>query len=164
MENIVLKELKLATNLGLDILLILIRCLLTLEKVSWQDISGQETIITIFFMSMQFLVLEILAKGTEFNDDYFIHGIFPGSYNEKRGISRKKGFPVFSVHMDNSMCYNGHKVSEKLAQRSIDRTSHPPYSPGISSCDFWFFEMPTHNMKDQEFQSQQVIVKASAKS
>jgi hypothetical protein len=45
-------------------------------------------------------VLEALPKGSKFNQDYFIDAIFPRLYNEERRISRKEGFPAFSVHMD----------------------------------------------------------------
>jgi hypothetical protein len=120
--------------------------------------------ITIFFTSTRLLVLEARPKGAKFNQDYFVNAIFPGLYNEKRRISRKEDFPAFSVQMDNSMCQNGNKISEKLAQRSIERGHYPPYSPDLSPCDFWLFGMLKHNMKDREFQSQQTILKSSAKS
>jgi hypothetical protein len=84
-------------------------------------------------------------------------------YNEKRRISHKEGFPAFSVHMDNSMCHNGNKISEKLAKRSIERAPHPPDSPDISPCDFWLFGMLKHKMKEREIQSQPVILSTVAK-
>jgi hypothetical protein len=62
------------------------------------------------------------------------------------------------------MCHNGHRVSEKLAQRKIERAPHPPYSPDINQCDFWLFPILKHNMKDREFQSQKGILKDIAKS
>jgi hypothetical protein len=75
------------------------------------DISEQKTLVQIFFTSRRLLVLEARAKGTKFNQDYFTDAIFPGLDNEKRRISREERFPAFSVHMDNSMCHNDHKVS-----------------------------------------------------
>jgi hypothetical protein len=69
------------------------------------DISGQKTMITIFFTFTRFLVLEGLAKGTKSNQDYFVHAIFPELDNEKRWISRKRCFPVFSAHMAKSICF-----------------------------------------------------------
>jgi hypothetical protein len=128
-----------------------------------RDISGQKTMLTIFFTSRRLLVLEALPKGTKFNQDYFIDAIFPGLYHEKTRISRKEGFPAFSVHMDNSMCHNGNKISEKLTKGSIERPPDPPYSPDISPCDFWLFGMREHKMKDRQFQSQQAILSAIAK-
>jgi histone-lysine N-methyltransferase SETMAR len=128
-----------------------------------QGISGRKTMITIFFTSTRLLVLEALPKGAKFNQDYFIDAIFPGLYNEKTRISRKKGFPAFSVHIDNSMCYNGNKISEKLAKGSIERDPPPLYSPDISPCGFWLFGMLQQKMKDREFQSQPAILSAVAK-
>jgi hypothetical protein len=107
--------------------------------------------------------LEVRPKGTKLNPDYFIDVIFPGSYNENRQISRKEGFPAFSVHMDNSMYHNGNKISEKLTKGSIERAPDPPYSPDISPCDFWLCGMLEHKMKDRQFQSQQAILRATAK-
>jgi hypothetical protein len=100
------------------------------------DISGQKTMLPIFFTSTRLLVLEALPKATKFNHDYFIDAIFPRLYNEKRRISRKEGFLAFSVHRNNSMCHNGNKTSEKLAKRNIERAPHPPYSPDLSPCGF----------------------------
>jgi hypothetical protein len=128
-----------------------------------RETSGQKTLLTIFFPSRRLRVLEVLPKGTKFNQDYFIGAIFPGLYNEKRRISRKDGFPAFSVHMDNSMCHHGNKISEKLAKGSIERAPHPLCSPDISQCDFWLFGMLRQKMKDREFQSQQAILSLVAK-
>jgi hypothetical protein len=128
-----------------------------------RDISRQKTMLTIFCTSTRLLVLEARPKGTKFNQDYFIDAIFPRFYHERRRISRKVGFSAFSVPMDNSMCHNGNKISEKLAKRSIERAPYPPYSPDLSPCDFWLFGMLKHNMKDREFQSQQTMLSAVAK-
>jgi hypothetical protein len=61
------------------------------------------------------------------------------------------------------MCHNDTKISEKLANRTIERARHPPYSPDINPCDFWLFGMLKHKMKDREFQSQGEILSAVAK-
>jgi hypothetical protein len=128
-----------------------------------RDISGQKTLLTIFFPSRRLLVLKFPPKGTKFNQDYFVDAIFPGLYNEKKRISREEDFPAFSVHMDNSICDNDHKISEKLVHRSIERDPHPPYSPDINSCDAELLGTRKHKMKDREFQSQQGILIAVVK-
>jgi hypothetical protein len=68
-----------------------------------EDIFGQKITITILSTWIRLLVFKALPKGTKFNQDYVIHAIFPWLYNEKTRISRKNGFPVFQVHMDDSM-------------------------------------------------------------
>jgi histone-lysine N-methyltransferase SETMAR len=113
-----------------------------------QGISGQKIMITIFFTSTQLQVLEALPKGVKFNQDYFVHAVLPGSFNQKRRISRESGFSAFPVHIDNSMCHNGHKVCATFDQARIERVPHPLYSPDISPCDCWLFGMLKHQMKD----------------
>jgi hypothetical protein len=77
-----------------------------------------------------------LPKGAKFNQDYFINTVLPNLYSEKRRIARRKGPPNFSVHMDNSVCHNSAKITEKLEKRHIARASHPAYSAGLSPCYF----------------------------
>jgi transposase len=60
-----------------------------------QDISGQQTMIPIFFASRRLLVWGALPTGTKFNQDYFIHAIFPGLYNEKSPNFTQKRLPSF---------------------------------------------------------------------
>jgi hypothetical protein len=97
-----------------------------------------KTKVIIFFTSTRLLVLNFLPKGTKFNQDYFIDTVLPNRYSEKRGIARRKGLPNFSVHMDNSMCHNGAKITEKPEKRRMARAPHPPYSPDLSPCDFCY--------------------------
>jgi hypothetical protein len=97
-----------------------------------------------FFTPTRLLALNFLAKGTKFNQDYFIDTVLPNVYREKRRISRRKGLPNFSVHMDNSMCHNGAKITEKPAKRHIARAPHSLYSPDLSLCDFWLFGILRH--------------------
>jgi hypothetical protein len=54
-----------------------------------------------------------------------------------RPFSRQKTAIKFSVQMDNSMCHNEHQIVDELRRLKILRVPHPPYSSGISPCDFW---------------------------
>jgi histone-lysine N-methyltransferase SETMAR len=78
-------------------------------------------------------------------------------------MSGKEDISAYAVHMDNPMSHNGHKISQKLANRNIERATDPPYSPDISPCDFWLCGVLKHNMKDREFRIQQTILSAVAK-
>jgi transposase len=125
-----------------------------------QNISAMKTTVTVFFASTRLLVLNFLPKGTKFNQDHFIGTVLPNLSSEKRRIVRRKGLPSFSVHMDNSMCYNGAKITEKLEKRRIARAPHPPYSPDLSPCDFWLFGILKQKMKGRVFQSEEQILAA----
>jgi ATP-dependent helicase YprA (DUF1998 family) len=84
-----------------------------------QNISAKKTMVTNFFTSTRLLVLNFLPNGTKFNQDYFIDTVLPHLYSEKRRIVRRKSLPNFSVHMDNSMCHNGAKITEKLRRGTL---------------------------------------------
>jgi transposase len=66
--------------------------------------------------------------------------------------------------MDNSMCHNGAKITEKLEKRHIARDPHPPHSPDLSPCDFWLFGILKQKMKERVFQSEEQILAAITES
>jgi hypothetical protein len=51
------------------------------------------------------------------------------------------------------------KVQEKIDWKGFARCPHPPYSPDLSPCDFWFFGMAKEKMKDREFRTIQDILR-----
>jgi histone-lysine N-methyltransferase SETMAR len=62
--------------------------------------------------------------------------------------------------MDNSKCHNAKEITGKLQQKHITRAPHPPYSPDLSPCDFWFFGMVKQKIKDREFCSAQELLRS----
>jgi hypothetical protein len=64
--------------------------------------------------------------------------------------------------MDNSMCYDGSKVTSKIKKSHLSRMPHPLYSPYISLCDFWFFGMLKQILREREFSSSDEIEDAVA--
>jgi transposase len=89
--------------------------------------------------------------------------VLPNLYSEKRRIARCKGLPSFSVHMDNPMCHNGAKITKKLRKRHIAPAPLSPYSPDLSPCDFWLFEI-LKQKKERVFQSEEQILAAITES
>jgi hypothetical protein len=47
--------------------------------------------------------------------------------------------------------HNGATIQVKCDIKGVVRSPHPPYSPDLSPCDFWFFGMAKREMKDWEF-------------
>jgi transposase len=110
------------------------------------------------------LVLNFLPKAAKFNQDYFIDTVLPNLFSEKRRNTRCKGLPSLSVHMDNSMCHNGAKITEKPEKSHIARAPHPSYSPDLSPYDFWSFGILKQKMKEQVSQSEEQILAAITES
>jgi hypothetical protein len=69
--------------------------------------------------------------------------------NEKKRLSRQKIATNFSLHMNNSMCHNMHRIVDELRRLKILRVTHPPYSQDISSCNFWMFGDFEGKLKDR---------------
>jgi hypothetical protein len=45
------------------------------------------------------------------------------------------------VHRDHLKSYDGRKIQEKFDMKGLVHSFHPPYSPELSPCDFWFSGM-----------------------
>jgi hypothetical protein len=122
-----------------------------------QTIGAIKTMITIFFTARQLILLDVLPKGSKFNQQYFTDYVFPDLKTENLNFGRRMPLATFWVHIDNSMGHNRLKVVSKFDKHHIARLPHPPYSPALSPCDFWFFEMLKGILKDREFRSHDVI-------
>jgi hypothetical protein len=63
---------------------------------------------------------------------------------------RRKTGRTFWVHMNNSMCHNGSKITSKFAKHHLSRMPHPPYSPDTSPCDLWLFGLSERESSEEE--------------
>jgi hypothetical protein len=84
-----------------------------------------------------------LLKGPKIQQDYFIQWILPRLKSEKTRISRKTGFPAFSVLMNNSMCHNGRKVSEKSPREALTESHTHPTLQASVRVTFGSLEFPS---------------------
>jgi hypothetical protein len=62
--------------------------------------------------------------------------------------------------MDNSACYDGHKITDQLTAADIARAAHPPYSPDLSFCDFWLYGFLKESMNGMELSTDDQSVEA----
>jgi hypothetical protein len=122
-----------------------------------QTIGVKQTMITIFFTACQLILLDVLPKGSKFNQQYFIDCVFPDLKTENLSFRGRTPLATFWVHMDNSMCHNESKVMSKLDKHHNARLSDPPYSPDLNPYHFWLFGMLKGILKDREFHSHDEI-------
>jgi hypothetical protein len=105
----------------------------------------------LFFTACQLILLDVLPKGSKFNQQYFIDYVIPDLKTENQNFRCRMPPATFWVQTDNSTCRNGSKVVSKFDKHHIARLLHPPYSPDLSPCDFWLFVMLKGILKDREF-------------
>jgi hypothetical protein len=121
-------------------------------------IGAYKVMVTIFFSGLHLIILKALRLGTRFNQEYFIIEILPGIVNEGRQIIHRIQRGTFYVHVDNSMCHNGHIVTEQLATKMLERVAHRAYSPDLSPCGFWLFRMLKQKITDRVFRTPEEIL------
>jgi histone-lysine N-methyltransferase SETMAR len=122
-----------------------------------QGIGVKKTMFTIFFTDKKLLIADYHPKGQKYNQDYFISDIFSELEREKMGYERRKQGRIFFVYQDHPKSHEGGKTQGKFDMKGLVRALHPPYSPDLSPCDFWFFRMAKGKMKDREFHAVQGI-------
>jgi len=62
------------------------------------------------------------------------------------GIAR-----TWMMHHDNAPCHTVVSINEFLAEKSIPVVPQPPYSPDLSSCDFFLFPWLKSHLKWRHF-------------
>jgi hypothetical protein len=121
-------------------------------------IKAQSVILTIFFSGVSLITVDALLSGAQFTQEYFINNILLDIVETRGRIFRRVRRGEFFVHMNNSMCHNGYKVTDELPNLKLDRVPHPPYSQDLSLCDFWLFVMLKQKIKDRVFQMVEEIM------
>jgi histone-lysine N-methyltransferase SETMAR len=127
-----------------------------------QAIDVKKIMITLFFTARKLIALDATPKGWKYNQRYFDDNIVPGLKRGKMSFARRKPGSTFWVHMDNSMCHDGAKITSEFQKHRLARMPHPPNSPDISLCDCWLFGMLKRILKDREFVSSDEIEVAIA--
>jgi histone-lysine N-methyltransferase SETMAR len=118
---------------------------------STRQAVGVETMNTAFFTAKKLIVFADLPRYSTFNQLYVINNIFPDLKIANLNFRRQKTGSTLWVHMENSMCHNGSKVTSEIKKNHISRMPHTPYSPDINPCDFDLFEMLKQILRDREF-------------
>jgi hypothetical protein len=128
---------------------------------SWQQMSfrgrgrqlARKSLISVSFSAKKPIVFDVLLRNGTFNQLYSINSIFPGLKTTNLSFWPQKTELIFRVHMDNSMCHNGSKVTLKIKKNRISGMRHQHYSPDRSPCDVPFFDMSKQILRNREFSS-----------
>jgi hypothetical protein len=122
-----------------------------------ERMSVKKVVIAAFFTARQLISLDALPKSQKFNQEHSVQSILPSLPNEAKRFSRQKTTMNYSVHMDNLMRHNRHRVVDELPRLKILRAPHPPCSPDMSPCDFRIVEDFKVTLKDRDLQSPEEI-------
>jgi histone-lysine N-methyltransferase SETMAR len=123
-------------------------------------IDTKKTMITIFFTGDQLIHLAALSRGMNFNKEYFINEILEGIHQSCNQGSGYQVTKTIKIHMDNARVHNSREVCIELGKLKLTRLPHPPYSPDLSPCDFWFFGRAKTAFQNQRFEDSNAILAA----
>jgi hypothetical protein len=101
-----------------------------------------------------------IAKRQEIQSKLFHLHSPPGVRERKTTIIEKNAVLPFPIHVNDSACHNGHKITSQLTVADIARASHPPYSPDLSPWDFWLFGFLNESIEGMELSIEDQIVEA----
>jgi hypothetical protein len=76
-----------------------------------------------FFTANGRLILNVIPKGSKYNQDYFIDNLPPALNQVRIGNVRHKGMLTLMMHIDNSICHNGAKITEKMTLKRLGEHS-----------------------------------------
>ena len=116
-----------------------------------KKIDSKKSMFTLIFSGLGLLLLDILPKGCNMNSHYFCDTILEGTNKAVASFPEKSGMEGMMIHLDNCKVHNSRKTTERLDAFQVTRLPHPPYSPDISPCDFWFFGWSKNEMRGRRF-------------
>jgi hypothetical protein len=107
--------------------------------------------ITIFVTSNRLLRLVFLPQGQKYNREYFINEILEGINEECNHGVGYRVTKTLKIRMDNCRIHNARDKTAEILAMGLTQLSHPAYSPGLSTCDFWFFGRAKTAFQDRRF-------------
>ena len=108
---------------------------------------------TIFFDSKGPVLQIIVPKGSSVTGKFYRESVLTqlvDFYQKHRPCTGVRGI---KLPHDNAPAHKSATVQEYLKESGPDVIDHPPYSPDLSSCDFWLFPRLKEMLAGHRFES-----------
>ena len=129
-------------------------------KKAHQSTSNIKVVMIVFFELDGIVKAEFVPRNTIVNSEYY-KGLLEHLRNDVSRKQPEKWANGFILHHDNAPCHTSLLVWQFLSNKNIMVCPHPPYSPDMAPCDFWFFPKVKMTMKVKCFASIQDIEAAT---
>jgi histone-lysine N-methyltransferase SETMAR len=116
--------------------------------------------VIIFFTANRLVKLVYLPQEQKYNKEYFTNEILEGINLECNHGTGHTVTKTMKIHMDNCGVHNALETSQTIGRMKIERLAHPPHSPDLSPCDFWFFERAKTALQNRRFTHADVVIEA----
>ncbi|GFS71298.1 histone-lysine N-methyltransferase SETMAR [Trichonephila clavipes] len=114
---------------------------------------------TIIFYYEGIVYQHAVEPGTTLNDSCYTNVLRTMVQNVKRKRPLLRN--DFLLHYDNARPHIARCVLCVSQQNNVEILPHPPYRPGLTSCDFWLFPQLKKLLRGKRFASNKVCVKAA---
>ena len=124
----------------------------TVPTRTLQKSDSKKSMFTLILSGYGLLTLNQLPKGQKMNRKYFCDVVLQETREILTSIPEKSGIEGMMIHLDNCKVHNSARTTPQFQDFQVTRLPHPPYSPDISPCDFWFFGWSKEQMRGHKFQ------------
>ena len=115
--------------------------------------TSNRMLYAIFFVSKGPVLQIPLPKGSSVTGKFYRESVLTqlvDFYQKRRPRTGVRGIKI--LH-DNALAHKSAMVQEYLKESGLDVLDHPPYSPDLSSCDFWLFPKLKEMLAGHRFES-----------
>jgi len=114
-----------------------------------QSKYAPKTLLAIFFKSNGPLLIHRLERGQTIDHHYYIDNCLRPLIDKIKRQRPSCGTLNIKIHHDNGKPHVHKDVRAYLESEGVTIMPHPPYSPDLSPCDFWLFDLIKNNLPDQ---------------
>lgn len=123
-------------------------------------IKSEKIMVTIFWSTAGFSVVEALPKDDHLTAQYLIDKIFrPLEHNIAEGCKCVHRHRIY-IHMDNARVHTAKIVKDFLSSSFFRGLPQPPYSPDIAPSDFYLFGMLKTKLQGRTFRTSGELMSA----
>ena len=120
-------------------------------KKAWQVKSNVKTMLIAFFDIDGLVHHEYVPRGQTVNKEFYRTVLQHLRNAVRRHCPEKWHAGNWILHHDNAPAHSAVTTNEFLAKHNILSLPHPPYSPDLAPCDFFFFLPLKKTMKGCRF-------------
>ena len=107
----------------------------------------------IFFESKGPVLQIPVPKGSSVTGKFYRESVLTQLVNFYQKCRQRTGVHGIKLLHDNGPAHKSAMVLEYLKESGLDVLDHPPYSPDLSSCDFWLFPRLKEMLAVHRFES-----------
>ena len=108
-----------------------------------------KTFFSIVFKSNGPLLIHHIERGQTIGHQYYINNCLRPLIDEIKRQRPAYGTRVIQIHFDNGRLHAHENVTLYLQSKDLTIIPHAPYSPDLSPCDLWLFDLIKENLADQ---------------